>query len=216
MHLGSGYYMNSPAHDSARFRSIPEMFVGEFAPGAVGTSGQAVPGALNGTPFFVDTGNLNGVHRIDTYGLEALWVRGPLSVQTEAMAAVVHQAAPTSVFGGAYVNAGYFLTGEHRPYDRLAGAIDRVQPYNSIGNGGRGAWEIAWRYSYIDLSDDALIGGNMTNMTTGINWYLNPYCKWVFNYIHSWTEGRDYFPNNANNTLASETGIYATRVQLDF
>ena len=141
LHLGSGYFYNSPPRDSARFRSIPEMFVGEFAPGAVGTSGQAVPGALNGTPFFVDTGNLTDVNNIQTFGLEGLWVRGPISVQAETMAARVDRVSPNAILGGAYVNVGYFLTGEHRPYDRKAGAIDRVQPYNSVGKGGRGAWE---------------------------------------------------------------------------
>ncbi len=43
LHVGGGYFMNSPPRDTARFRSIPEIFVGEFAPGGVGTSGQAVP-----------------------------------------------------------------------------------------------------------------------------------------------------------------------------
>lgn len=216
MHVGGGYYMNSPPNDNARFRSIPEIFVGEFAPGSVGSSGQAVPGALNGTPFFVDTGTISDVSDIQTFGLEGLWVRGPLSLQTETMAAVVDQDAPTSVLAGSYVQAGYFLTGEHRPYDRKAGAINRVMPFNCVGNGGLGALELAGRWSYVDLDSHSIRGGNMENLTTGVNWYLNPYCKWVFNYIHSWTEGRDYFPAPTNTAISSQTDAFATRVQLDF
>lgn len=217
MHVGTGYFMNSPPRDTARFRSIPEIFVGEFAPGGVGTSGQAVPGVLNGTPFFVDTGNLTGISNIQTLGLEGLWVRGPLSIQTETMAAFVNQPGVNSQLRGTYVQAGYFLTGEHRPYDRAAGAIDRVMPFCSVGQGGRGAWEIALRYSYTDLTDEAIQGGTLDNWTTGINWYINPYCKWVFNYIRSEAQGRDYFPvNDPNSSLSSGTNIYATRVQIDF
>ena len=217
LHVGTGYYMNSPPRDTARFRSIPEIFVGEFAPGGVGTSGQAVPGVLNGTPFFVDTGNVTGVSNIQTLGLEGLWVRGPLSVQSETMAAIVNVPGPRSLLRGSYAQVGYFLTGEHRPYDRVAGAVDRVMPFNSVGQGGRGAWEVALRYSYIDLTDEAIQGGTMDNWTTGLNWYINPYCKWVFNYIHSNSQGRDYFPvTDPNSSLSSSTNVYATRVQIDF
>lgn len=216
LHVGGGYYMNSPPRDAVRFRSIPEIFVGEFAPGAVGTSGQAVPGALNGTPFFVDTGTLSSVSNVNTFGLESLWVRGPLSFQSETMAAVVNQAGPNATLGGTYAQVGYFLTGEHRPYDRKAGAIDRIKPFNNVGDCGIGAWEVAARWSQIDLNDGIVQGGRMRNLTGGVNWYLNPYCKWVFNYIHSWTDGRDYFPTPTSREISSQTDAFATRVQLDF
>lgn len=216
LHIGGGYYMNSPPNDSIRFRTIPEIFVGEFAPGAVGTSGQAVPGAQNGTPFFADTLPLVDVSNVNTFGLESLWVNGALSVQSEAMAAVVNQAGPTAVLSGAYLQAGYFLTGEHRPYDRKSGAIDRVMPFNSVGNCGRGAWEVAMRYSKVDLNDENIFGGELTNLTTGINWYLNPYCKCVLNHVHSWSDARDYFPTPTLTTIQSQTDAFGARVQVDF
>ncbi len=217
LHLGLGYYLNAPPHDTARFRSIPEMFVGEFAPGVVGTSGQAVPGALNGTPFFVDTGAIIDVNSTNTFGLEGLWARGPLSIQSEAMAVTIDQPTSDSIVGGGYSQIGYFLTGEHRPYDRKLGAIDRVIPFANVGShGGTGAWELACRWSYIDLNDNNLRGGTLQNLTAGVNWYLNPYCKWVFNYIHSWSNARDFFPSPAAGNIKSETDAFGTRLQLDF
>jgi phosphate-selective porin OprO/OprP len=87
-HLGGAYYYNSPPRDTVRFRSIPEIFVGEQGAGAVGTSGQAIPGALNGTPFFVDTLPLLA-DSVNTFGVENLTVHGALSFQSEAMAAIV-------------------------------------------------------------------------------------------------------------------------------
>ena len=45
------------------------------------------------------------------------------------MAVVVDRAAEsTATLAGAYMQIGYFLTGEHRPFDRKNGAIDRLKP----------------------------------------------------------------------------------------
>ncbi len=53
--------------------------------------GPVTPTVAVGTPFFVDTGSILNTNHVSTYGVEALWVRGPLSVQSEAMAAQVYQ-----------------------------------------------------------------------------------------------------------------------------
>lgn len=215
-HLGSAYYYNSPPRDLVRFRTIPEMFVGEHAPNGVGTSGQAIPGVLNGVPFFVDTGPLlaSDVH---TFGLESLYVRGPFSLQAEWMAAIVNQLfAPVGYLHGGYAQAGFFLTGEHRPYDRKLGQIDRVKPFEDffrVGTphgicSGWGAWEVAARISYIDLNDDGIRGGDLVDTTLGLNWYLNPYCKFVANWVHAFLD----HPVTGN----SDTDLYGIRAQLDF
>jgi phosphate-selective porin OprO/OprP len=223
-HLGGSYFLNVPPRHSIAFRSIPEIFVGEQAPNGVGTAGFAVPGVFNGTPFFINTGTLTDVVHVHTFGLEALWVRGPLSVQAEAMAALVERPdVATAALDGAYIQLGYFLTGEHRPYDRVNGAIDRVRPFEDFflvhtDHGlarGWGAWELALRLSHIDLNDGDISGGIMNNLTFGMNWYCNPYCKVVFNYVHSW---RESVPAGALPAIAasSEANAFAVRTQMDF
>lgn len=220
-HVGAGYFFNSPPRDTVRYRSIPEIFAGEFASSAgnpVGTSGQALPNVFNGTPFFVDTLNVTQVTNVNTYGLESLMVYGAASLQAEAMAAVVNRSVgDTAVLPGAYVTASYFLTGEHRPYDRVAGAIDRVKPIEDFfwvrtadgcHSHGLGAWEVAARFSYIDLNDKTIQGGTMSDFTGGVNWYCNPYCKVVFNYIHSWLDYR--------TGTNSEANAFGMRAQVDF
>lgn len=219
LHLGGAYYLNAPPNDATRYRSIPEFFVGEQSGAApIGTSGQAIPGPLNGTPFFVDTGNL-AVELVNTFGSELLWVHGPLSVQSEAVVAIVDRSGNQSTLAlpGGYFQVGYFLTGEHRPYDRKAGAIDRVKPFEDFfwvrtcdGQSayGLGAWEVAARVSYIDLNDDNVRGGQMTDLTLGVNWFWNPYTKLVANYIHSFTDNPTFGDTN--------TDIYAVRAQIDF
>ena len=58
----------------------------------------------------------------------------------------------------------------------------------------------------------------MQNMTIGLNWYANPYCKCVFNYIHSWAESRPIRNGSilGNQFISSETDAWGMRVQLDF
>ena len=223
LHVGAGYFLNAPPNERTRYRSIPELFVGEFVVptgSPIGTSGQAVPDVANGTPFFVDTGTITNASLTQTFGTEALWVRGPLSWQTEAMGSFVDTSTSGNAFlNGAYSQVGWFLTGEHRPYDRKAGAIDRVIPNQSVSKcGGKGAWEVAARWSYLDITDQQIQGGMMQNMTTGLNWYVNPYCKCVFNYIHSWSDSRPSRNGTitSNDFIRSQTDAFGIRCQVDF
>jgi phosphate-selective porin OprO and OprP len=227
LHLGGDYYLNVPPFHAAQFRTIPEIFVGQNRAADVGTAGFGVPGPFDGTPFFADTGPLINVDHVHTFDVEGLWVYGPLSVQTEAMAAVVDRTtAASSVLHGEYVQVGWFLTGEHRPYDRVAGAIDRVKPFEDFFlvnterglERGKGAWEIAIRYSHLDLNDRSISGGILDDVTFGVNWYTNAYSKIVFNYIHSWRQSRTSPPAVDGPALAvnSEANAFGIRAQMDF
>lgn len=224
LHLGGGYFLNAPPQERLRFRSIPELYVGDFALPAgepIGTSGQAIPTVANGTPFFVDTGTLSGVDLAHTLNAEALWVCGPLSWQTEGYTAFVDSTNVGDLFfWGTYSQFGWFLTGEHRPYDRQAGAIDRVIPFHSVSKSGTGwgAWEIAARWSVIDLTDDSVLGGQMQNITGGLNWYVNPYCKCVFNYVHAWTDSRATRNGSllGPDLISATTNGFGLRCQIDF
>lgn len=236
VHLGLGHFFNAPPNEVIAFRTIPELYVGAHGTGNVGTSGQAAPGSFNGTPFFVNTGNL-GVTSYNVLGTELLWVDGPFSLQSEGMVSFVNQAdsatgvalqnvggGPMAMLSGVYAQAGYFLTGEHRPYDRKAGAIDRVIPRRNFGptcDQGWGAWEVAGRFSYVNLSDKNIRGGRMHDYTAGVNWYLNPYWKVQFNYIlsmsdFSYLDGQPATGIPATNFLANTTSIFNLRCQVDF
>lgn len=233
LHLGAGHYFSAPPDRRVAFRTIPELFVGQNVLSAAGgTGGQPVPtGPVNHTPFIAQTGTIIANY-FNVFGSELLWVNGPFSLQSEGMLNFVDQAGgPTAVLPGGYIQAGYFLTGEHRPYDRKAGAIDRVIPKTNLafcncgGTPGIGAWEIAARASYLNLNNGLLSayrGGEATDFTAGINWFWNPYTKIVFNYVHSIadTAQNTYTIANPPNTPAfyghTRTDIFAMRAQVDF
>jgi phosphate-selective porin OprO/OprP len=115
----------------------------------------------------------------------------------------------TSTLSAFYVQSGYFLTGEVRPYNKVAGVFGRVRPLHNFGeDGGLGALEVAARYSYMDLNGLNFEGGRLNDLTVGLNWYLNQFTKLQLNYIRA-------FLNDPIHG-ASEASVYALRAQVDF
>ena len=207
MHVGGAYSIRAAEFDPttgvdvARFRARPE---------------------VRGTPRLVDTGLIQ-CDNVDTYGAEMAWVHGPLSVQAEYMLTHINDGTlvPSGVnvgdvdCHGYYVFMSYFLTGEHRPYDTSTAAFGRVKPHENFwwmrtceGSClGRGAWEVAARYSNVDLNNVG--GGNLDQVTLGVNWYWNPNVRMMFDYI--WADRDISAP-----AQAGEVSIFAMRASLDF
>ena len=48
---------------------------------------------------------------------------------------------------------------------------------------GPGAWQLGYRYSYLDLTDGDVGGGIGESHTLAVNWFFNPYAKLQFNLI---------------------------------
>ena len=201
------YSFNDPSNDQTRFQNTPEIFVGENAGNPV------LPGVPASIPPFVDTGVLNTRNQ-NLYGLEAAAAYGPLYFQSEAYWSVVKllNNGGTNTYPGAYAQARYILTGERLPYKKKAGVFGRVVPNQnaSFATGGIGAWELAARYSYIDMNGVNQPGpGRLLNdMTLGLNWYVNGFTKFQFNYIRPWLTDPTLGRSTAN--------IFALRTQIDF
>ena len=48
-----------------------------------------------------------------------------------------------------------------------------------------GAFEIAFRVSYIDLNDQEVTGGRLTDFTAGLNWYATHPTRVAFNVVRA-------------------------------
>ena len=57
---------------------------------------------------------------------------------------------------------------------------------------GEGAFELATRYSYLDLDSAGITGGRLHDWTVGLNWYASLNMRMMFNYIVAHPEGFDY------------------------
>eukprot|EP00913_Durusdinium_trenchii_P035311 g33041.t1 len=204
IHLGSAFSHADPSNNALRYLSQPEFFLSE-----IGLAALAPAGVPSNMPPFVDTGAIAANH-YNLFGWEFALRSDSLHVESELLIAMVDRpGAGTAVFPGAYVQAGYFLTGEVRPYDRAAGVMGEVTPRRPFSRrGGKGAWEVAARWSYIDLNDAGIRGGSLHDITLGLNWHLNKFVKLQCNYIHAMLDSPVNGDSNAN--------ILAFRAHLDF
>ena len=93
-------------------------------------------------------------------------------------------------FSGYNVKVGYYLTGEHRRFKKAGAVWDRQKPKNPfLEEGGPGAWEIAARFSTMDLNDGSVLGGDQDNLTFAVNWYPNSAFRVMLNYVDADIEG---------------------------
>lgn len=155
---------------------------------------------------YVSTGIIAGVKNTFMYNAEAAFVTGPFSIQAEYMNVSVSTtgASPTNyTFSSYYTQISYFLTGESRVYKGSLEGFDRVKPAKNFGK-GPGAWEAALRLSSVDLNSADIAGGRMTNITAGINWYLNPASRIMANYVIARVKD------------TGNAGILQFRAQIDF
>jgi len=185
---------------------------------------------------WADTGNLtNPTHQLHDYyrvGAEAAGVYGPFSVQSEFMGTGLNGRGYNSsdFLYGYYVTGSYFLTGESRNYNAKKGAFDRQKANKnfSLKDGGWGAWELASRFDALDMNTANVSGGKLQQITTALNWYLNPHVRMMLDYSHVLS---NYVPLNKAGTntenfnsqgaqLAQTTGhhpnIFMLRTQIDW
>jgi len=203
IHLGAGY-VHRFRGETERFRQRPEAHLADR---------------------FIDTGNMNA-SGVDLFNGELAWVHGPLSIQGEYTHALVNrdgdqgEGGDNVGFWGAYGQVSYFLTGEHRVYELGNGRFGRVKPIASLNpaKGDWGAWEIAARYSYLDLNDSNVRGGKLWDVSAGVNWYLFPNARIMLNYIHADVSSRrtPFLPLPPTSTIAGTGNIVQTRFQVDF
>jgi len=164
LHIGAAYSFRNP-DDPVRIQQRPEAHLASR---------------------FVDTGSLAS-DGLDLLGLEAAWVNGPLSLQGEYIMADADIINSSDVsFDGYYVQGSYFLTGEYRSYKTSEAAFSRVKPKSNYSyGGGPGAWEVKVRFSELDLNDGNVTGGKLNDITAGLNWYLNPNTKIMWDWVHA-------------------------------
>jgi phosphate-selective porin OprO and OprP len=188
VHLGaSGTYVFSPADQGSsaapprhaiRLRDRPEIRV-------------------DGTRL-IDTGAIDAAHA-SVIGVEfgANWKNFYLQgehfwfdVERRASSALADPA-----FSGYYLQGSWVMTGESRRYNPVTGSFQNPRPRDAFSSaGGRGAWELAARYSRMNLDFAAgpagtaalpgsIRGGDQDVLTLGVNWYVNPNFKVMMNYL---------------------------------
>ena len=149
--------------------------------------------------------DLDNVTGMNLMGAEMAFVMGSFSVQGEYVMNSV-EAMEDYSFSGYYGQVSYFLTGEKRKYKNSLAGFDRVKPNKNMKEGeGLGAFEVAARYSSMDLSEAH--AGTLNDITVGLNWYLNPCTRLMFNYVMGTLD---------NHGVETTENTFQCRMQIDF
>ncbi|TAJ70946.1 MAG: porin [Phenylobacterium sp.] len=145
----------------------------------------------------VDTNALNA-DGVTAYGLELGANYRNFQISAEAFQVDVDRTTGFNPrFGGWYVQGAWTITGEQHAWSSATGGFKGIKPANNFSpaDGTWGAWEIAGRYSVLDLDDHAgnagvatpaggVRGGEQTIATVGLNWYPNAVYRFQAQYQH--------------------------------
>lgn len=79
---------------------------------------------------------------------------------------------------GGYVQGGYLILGEKQNYNPVTGMVANPAPKSL---------EILCRYNLTNLNDAGITGGKISDITVGMNYFLNRYIAARLNYVHVMT-----------------------------
>jgi phosphate-selective porin OprO/OprP len=156
IHVGASF-MQLSSDDDARMWARPESYVTSIR--------------------LVDTGVEPDVDTSSAAGLELAGSRGPVTLRSEFYRTEWSRSDNSNPkFKGWYAEASWFLTGEKAHY--RAGKFIRPNIERD-----RGAWELAARFSTINLNDEDIVGGTEKNLSFGVNWYSRTHWRFMGNLI---------------------------------
>lgn len=179
---------------------------------------------LNTGAINTDSGAVLGLEGAATY--ENFFVQAEyFHYLVNQFAATAATPAPDLNFDGGYLEASYSIGGK-RKYNKGSGAYTGVIPENPLTMSftGWGAFELAGRYSVIDLDDHVtrgvlqsptggVFGGRQDTYTVGINWYPNSNVRFLLDYIHA---DIDKVGTNGVTPAGAHIDAIAARAQVAF
>lgn len=178
--IGSSYSYRDPKNDRVNYPVKPLNFLLE--------TGRNNSDTFN-VPNILQLENRNA-ESVQLYGMETTRTLGALNLQAEYIALLMHVSGESYYSHGSYAQASYFLTGEHRRWNRTLGTFAPTKVSNPFltrqGKGfqGSGAWEVAFRWCDINIQGtpggNAILGYSSAT-TAGLNWYLNENVRMMFN-----------------------------------
>lgn len=149
----------------------------------------------------------------DSFGLEALVSNGRFHASAEShwLTAKRIGAFADPTFNGGYAEVGYFLTKDSLTYK--GGVVDRTKPANPLGKGGMGAVQVNARYDWVDLSDEAIVGGKQQTYGLSLVWTPTEYVRFMANYGHLELSDAAVLAGGKGDYTAD---VFGMRAQIDF
>ncbi|MGV6851958.1 MAG: OprO/OprP family phosphate-selective porin [bacterium] len=151
---------------------------------------------------FLNTGYRDDVTAVNRLGSELLVSTGKTWLQAEWLNTHLQTIySPTATFNGAYISMGHLFNAK-----RIFNT--RKSKWAGIENDGI-AWEIGARISYLDLSDGEIQAGRQSDLTLGVNLYLNSETRLMFNWVRAFAIPDSASQNNQLNVIEArlQTGF---------
>lgn len=104
------------------------------------------------------------------------------------MAHVNRAGVPNYNGQGGYVQGGYMILGEKQNYNPVTGMVANPVPKSL---------EILCRYNRTNLDDAGIVGGKISDVSVGMNYFVNRYIAARLNYVHVMTS--HYAPGGADD-----------------
>lgn len=176
----------------------------------------------------VSTGTLRNAQDVGRFGFETIYQFRSYRITGEYAFADVGGVTPTAAvtgrgdrfFQSGYVEGAWVVNGYGRPY-RIAPTYGsefavltgvEIDDAQRISRGGYGVFEIAARYSELDLQSGLTNGGRQEDITAGLNWYPDRNIRVVANYIH----GRGDPAPTALKVSTTDSDAFVGRLQFSW
>jgi phosphate-selective porin OprO/OprP len=153
VHVGMSLASETPDRHSASFNAPP---------------GTAMAGLRAAS-----TGSIGNVDRLDRAGLDGLWIHQAWSLQGEMAQVSARRDGADFTGRASSVQATWSPSGDGRSYKR--GVATAPSPQGHVG------WELALRWSSIDLDDGAIHGGTAESYGLAATCYLHPNARLIAN-----------------------------------
>lgn len=101
---------------------------------------------------------------------------------------------------GGYVQASFLILGDQHNYNSKTGMLC---------NPGKGSLELLARYDHVDLNDAGAQGGQQSDITIGVNYFINKYIAAKINYTHM-------MPGASSPLSGVDFDVLQARVQFSF
>lgn len=154
-----------------------------------------------------------------SFGSAAQYLHMSQEVRADAAAPIMN-----IPFNGYYLLATYLLTGEQRTtYNQVVTPNRPFDPRHPLASPG--AWEAAARFSHLQAGEQIFLPGNLrlanpktssavaSELTLGINWYLNSLVRVQANWEHAWYRTPI---NLGTNAFFRQTNAVLLRFQIIF
>ena len=136
--------------------------------------------------------------QVDTYGLEAAFLNGPLFLQSEyARASYGQPNGGTQDVDAFYVQGSWMLNGGQKVYKAATGV------FGSPVVADKRLWELTARWDTIENND--LLNTKTTSTILGLNYYINANMRLMFNYVRG-----------ENDKTGDDPSQFALRTQFAF